>query len=381
MTKVSQDIVLLKSHFDTYGGLEKYSWRIAQIFAKKNFLVKILTTGKITPHFSHPNISFHSFSPLSWPSFYRLENFDYLCQQWIKENPSKIIFGMDRNSFQTHLRAGNGSHLAYLHSRNKSDSFLHRSIRFFHPFHRKILSMEKKAFENSKLKKLITNSHMVKKQILHYYSIDPKKIVVIHNGVEWQEMEKSFFLWKEKKQNLLKKFSLPENVYHFLFIGNGFLRKGLKPLLQACSLIKHLPFHLTVVGKEKNFKNFIYLKNRLRLQEKVTFFSQRSDIISFYQYADSLVIPSFYDPFANVTVEALAMGLFVVSSKTNGGHEVLNEKNGVIIEDIYNIDSIKTSLEIAIKYPKTTLSAKNIRNNIKYLDFAHQLEKIVSITL
>ena len=46
----------------------------------------------------------------------------------------------------------------------------------------------------------------------------------------------------------------------------------------------------------------------------------------FYQMADALVIPSFYDPFANVTVEALAMGLFVLSSKHNGGPEILTKK-------------------------------------------------------
>ncbi len=54
----------------------------------------------------------------------------------------------------------------------------------------------------------------------------------------------------------------------------------------------------------------------------------------FYQLADALAIPSFYDPFANVTVEALAMGLFVVSSRSNGGFEILDPSKGIIIENL-----------------------------------------------
>ena len=38
------------------------------------------------------------------------------------------------------------------------------------------------------------------------------------------------------------------------------------------------------------------------------------NVLKFYKIADCLVIPSFYDPFANVTVEALAMGVFVITS-------------------------------------------------------------------
>ena len=65
------------------------------------------------------------------------------------------------------------------------------------------------------------------------------------------------------------------------------------------------------------------LAAKLNIQRRVTFFGPQKEIRPFYQFADALVIPSFYDPFANVTVEALAMGLFVVSSKSNGGHEIL----------------------------------------------------------
>ncbi len=39
---------------------------------------------------------------------------------------------------------------------------------------------------------IIVNSHLVRHQILEYYSTSPAKIHVIHNGVEWQEMENDF---------------------------------------------------------------------------------------------------------------------------------------------------------------------------------------------
>jgi len=100
----------------------------------------------------------------------------------------------------------------------------------------------------------------------------------------------------------------------------------------------------------------------------VEFFGPQKEILPFYKKADALVIPSFYDPFANVTVEALAMGLFVVSSKTNGGSEALTKTNGVVVKD-----SLIDALETALKKPKTKERASQIRESVKHLDFSNQM--------
>jgi glycosyltransferase involved in cell wall biosynthesis len=93
------------------------------------------------------------------------------------------------------------------------------------------------------------------------------------------------------------------------------------------------------------------------------------------------VIPSLYDPFANVMVEALAMGLSVVSSTANGGCEVLSAQTGLCIEQLFDPHSVAGVLLQALSRPKTKISAQMRRDSVKHLNFAQQLELIVNATL
>ncbi len=378
---MEKNIVLLKSNFHKKGGLEKYAWRTAKAFAAKGMHVDILTTGKKEEFPSDDQIVFHPLQTCRWPGFRRIEQYDHFCTQWTEQNHSPLIFGMDRNRMQTHLRAGNGTHISYLHHRALFEGFWKRATIPFNPLHKTILQIEKESFENPRLQKLIANSFMVKEEILRYYAVDEKKISVIHNGVEWHENENDFSLWFSQKKRVAQKLQLDPNLFHFLFIGHGYLRKGLTPLLHALSRLPTRDFHLSVIGKEKKIKEFLSLTHKLHLEKNVSFFGPLEEILPFYQLADCLVIPSFYDPFANVTVEALAMGIFVVSSKTNGGHEILSSSNGTIIENILDPDAMKESLLCAMNHPKTKESAEKIRLSIRHLDFSKQLELLIQTTI
>lgn len=372
-----QQVVLLKSRAGQHGGLEKQASRIASAFVAKGAHVSILTTHPCAETSPDSSISFHPCRPFPWPPFLRMELFDRYVQKWLKQNQADLIFGMDRNRHQTHLRAGNGVHAAYLESRILTEGKWKHLTCLINPMHRKILELEKAGFENPALRKLFTNSHLVKQQILQYYKVDPAKICVIHNGVEWEEMESDFSCWEEKRLAGLKKFKLHPDQFHFLFIGNGYLRKGLDQLLKAFSLLKRDDFHLSVIGKDNQMELYEAKTVQMGLKGRVRFFGKQQEIQLFYQMADALAIPSFYDPFANVTVEALAMGLQVISSKTNGGSEILTPETGVVIPHLLDLDSIVESLQTALNRPKTKERAKRIRASVKYLDFSKQLSTLI----
>ncbi len=370
-------IVLLKSRARNHGGLEKHSARIASAFAEKGAQVTILTTGTAQDILQSPPISVIPKKLFPWPASIRMEQFDRFVQNWLKKHPADLIFGMDRNRFQTHIRAGNGVHAAYLESRILTEGKLKHFVCMMNPMHRKILELEKAAFENPSLQKLFTNSHLVRQQVLDHYKADPSKIEVIHNGVEWAEMEKDYSEWEMKREEGFRKFNLDPNRFHFLFIGNGYLRKGLDRLLEGLSKLAFRDFHLSVIGKDNKMELYQAKAVQMGLKDQVRFFGQRSEIRLFYQMADVLVIPSFYDPFANVTVEALAMGLFVVSSNQNGGSEILTKSNGVVIEDLLDPDSMCKALETALKYKKTRASALLARKSVEHLDFSKQMRRLI----
>lgn len=373
---MQKHVALLKSNARQSGGLEKYASRIADAFAQQGAKVSILTTGDPSSQMASP-LQFYATQTCAWPAFRRMEQFDAFVQNWLSQNPADLIFGMDRNRFQTHIRAGNGVHLAFLKSRILAEGHLKYRLCLCNPLHRKILSLEKTAFEYPGLKKLFANSFMVRDQLLSYYNIDPNKIEVIHNGVEWQEMENPFQNTANIRNSLLERFQLNQDVFQFLFIGNGYLRKGLSPLLQALSRIKTKEFQLSVIGKDNHIDFFKAKTAQLGLANKVRFFGPQETTLPFYQMADALIIPSFYDPFANVTLEALAMGLSVISSKYNGGHEILTSDNGIIVEDLLQIDALADILEKSLMRPKTKERSHKIRNSVMHLDFSKQLNRLI----
>jgi UDP-glucose:(heptosyl)LPS alpha-1,3-glucosyltransferase len=377
MPYYKRSIIFLKNHLGgKEGGLEKQTRHLLDAFTKKGCEVSLLT-GSPGP-FPYPATT----TPMpSFLSAHKILAFDRFCKKALSRTSYDIIFGLDRNSFQTHLRAGNGVHRASLEIRKRHEGFIKRNTFALNPLHQLILGIEKKAFENPALQKVFTNSAMVKNQILEHYHIEEKKILVVHNGVEWNEKQKPFENWKKGRQELIEKWDLPKDVFHFLFVGHDFKRKGLKDLLYALSCVKNPDFFLSIIGNDKHEKFYKILARRLGLSDKVRFFGKQHDVTGFYQLADSLVIPSHYDPFANVTIEALASGVFVITSRYNGAHEILQDLTGKVLADTANKESFAAVLDAAMLQPKTEATASFIRNSVSHLDFSFQLPKIIEASL
>lgn len=372
-------IAILKSRLGRQGGLEKYTWEIAKAFCQTGSQVTLLTTGSVEAPFSSSNLQVVSFPLKHCFSYAAVRKFDQACQHYLSSHPTSITFSLDRNSEQTHLRAGNGVHAAYLRHRREQEGFF-KSLSFrFNPLHRNLLAIEKASFESLKLRTLFTNSHMVKNEVLEFYQVDPKKISVVHNGVEWTLMQSAFDAWQQQRQEVLEEFHLDPQAYQLLFIGHNYRRKGLETLLKGMSLLKGAPIQLCVIGKDRQQHRFEKLAHDLKLDSAVRFLGHRSNTFRFYQMADALAIPSFYDPFANVTVEALAMGLFVISSRTNGGSEVVKPFSGTTIEELTDPASVAHSLQTALNHPKTAASAGQVRASVEELDFPKKLQEIVNL--
>ena len=357
-------VVFLKGGSAKKGGLEKYTRELILGFLKRDCKVTLLTSGPVD---REPNFETIPLCNKSKFSFLHLKRFDQACNRWIKTHRPTLVFGLDRNSIQTHYRAGNGVHAAYLQRRKHENGFLKNLTFELNPLHRTILSLEKKTYEGPATRRIFTNSDMVKQEILTHYAADAAKISVIHNGVDLRAYQ--------------PRLATGSPIHQFLFIGHGWHRKGLAYLLQALSLMKNEPFHLKVIGRDSKASFFQKLTKTLGLQNKVAFLGSQNSVIPDLETSDTLVVPSTYDPFANVTLEALAMGLFVVTSKYNGGHEVINEENGCVIENLYDPFSFVEGLKKALATPKTTESIKKIRATIQNLSLEHQIEKMVDQSL
>jgi len=64
----------------------------------------------------------------------------------------------------------------------------------------------------------------------------------------------------------------------------------------------------------------------LGLESILFFMGERKDVNYFYSVADFVILPTKYDPFSNVILEAMSFKNIVITTTDNGAHEILNRK-------------------------------------------------------
>ena len=118
-----------------------------------------------------------------------------------------------------------------------------------------------------------------------------------------------------------------------LLIGNGWKNKGLPSLLDSAGLLRDSRLMVLVAGHD-NPAPYKALIERHHLTGRVQFLPPRPDVEFFYAAADAYVGPSLEDAFAQPPAEAMACGLPVITSRNNGGAEMIShDSDGLILED------------------------------------------------
>src|SRR5207249_7854955 len=86
---------------------------------------------------------------------------------------------------------------------------------------------------------------------------------------------------------------------------------------------------LLVVGRDDTAP-YRRLAGELGVAGRVAWLGARPDIERWYAAADALALPTRYEPFGNVHLEALASGLPAVTSLVAGGAEIVDERCGAV---------------------------------------------------
>jgi glycosyltransferase involved in cell wall biosynthesis len=187
----------------------------------------------------------------------------------------------------------------------------------------------KNGLEKSMLRKsdhVTTVSKETKALLTKAYSIPPRNIKVIGNGVDT-----AFFNHLQDQANIRPR---KKNV-ELVFVGSILSIKGIDFLLKALDLIKELPFTLHLVGAKTPYCDCLTSSfPRLFRDGRVIFEgTKRQDALrQAYAAADIFVLTSVYDQYPQVVLEACAMGLPVIISDRVGVKAVLrNGEEGYIV--------------------------------------------------
>ena len=132
-----------------------------------------------------------------------------------------------------------------------------------------------------------------------------------------------------------------------LFVGQATVAKGIKPLLEATSLLADAPITVTIVG-ERSVRIPAEFANDPRIQWIGAV--SRSDVMNHYRTADVLIFPSHSDGFGMAQVEAQGWKLPIIASPSCG-RVVSDGVNGILLQDV-TAGSIAAAVRRVIAEPR-----------------------------
>jgi UDP-glucose:(heptosyl)LPS alpha-1,3-glucosyltransferase len=237
-------------------------------------------------------------------------------------------------------RAGDGVHRAWLTRRRKFELPLKQIARALNRKHRDLLHLEESLLASRKAGRVIVASQMVKNEIVDLYGYPADRIDIIHNGVPLDKFRFDSELREKSREDL----NLKPDQIALLFAGSGWERKGLLFAIQAMALCRNRKMRLLAAGRGNAAR---YKTKRLRFwrEDPVRFLSEVADIVRVYAAADIFILPTIYDPFSNACLEALACGLPVITTRSNGFSEIIEDSvHGSIVDHAGDLIGLRDAI-------------------------------------
>ena len=226
----------------------------------------------------------------------------------------------ERTLSQDVYRAGEGCHRAYLAAMGAR---YHRRL----AYHRVLLALERRVF--TRTPEVVAISRRGAEEIRRLYAVPPERLSVVYNGVDLARYHPDNR--PQYRDRAREEAGVPTDAWLVLFVGSGFERKGLATALEGLARMEDTQARLLVVGKGDT-RAYRRLSAELGIAERVTWLGPRPDIERWYAAADALALPTRYEPFGNVHLEALACGLPVVTTTRAGGAEAVTPACGAVVE-------------------------------------------------
>lgn len=178
--------------------------------------------------------------------------------------------------------------------------------------------------------RVLVVSRAVMKDVTELYGIPPEKVRIVYNGVD----TKTFSPFRGGP--LPSQIACLDGKRLILFVGHFGLRKGIFFVIRAMRNVrKEFPdAHLVCVGGTPKWLGANDYKQVLNgeitrngVEDCVTLLDavNHPDLIEFYRHSEIFVLPTYYEAFPKVVVEAMACALPVVATRTGGIPELVED--------------------------------------------------------
>jgi len=175
--------------------------------------------------------------------------------------------------------------------------------------------------------RLITCSHYMRGHVADVYGLEEDRVTVIPNGIDPLDLQPV-----DDLERLRARFAAPDERL-IVLVGRLVYEKGFQLALEALpGLIERLgDVRFLVAGSGTHEQELRDQASELGLDPHGTFLGWIGDDVlhSLYRIADLCVVPSLYEPFGLVALEAMASGCPCIVADTGGLCEIVPEDERV----------------------------------------------------
>ncbi len=316
------------------GGAERYLVDLCHRMAGEGHEVHVYTEQWQE---EDSRVQFHRITGILFPRSLHLLSFSLKATKAIQEGGYDIAFGVGNTLEADILQPHGGVHWAWFW---RSLRAYDRTYVWFPKFLGRIFSLkqwvsgwiEDAPYRKERLSRIVAISDMVKRDMIHWYRLPEDRVTVVYNGVDTDHFHPRNRRYRE---DIRKRHGLREE-FVMLFVSNNFRMKGLRFLMKALRRLKKRtaePFRLFILGRDRK-EPYVRLVRRMGISEEVIFAGSTDEPEKYYGASDLLVHPSFYDACSLTVLEALASGLPVITSSSNGASGILHQgREGFVISD------------------------------------------------
>ncbi|WP_257169993.1 glycosyltransferase family 4 protein [Bradyrhizobium sp. SRS-191] len=185
-------------------------------------------------------------------------------------------------------------------------------------------------------------SERVTEELQRIYQVPPSRIQVISNGIDLNRFRRD----ERAGREIRRAFNIPADARVLLFAGHEFSRKGLAHAVGALEKLGD-DVWLLVVGSDNPAP---YKKLADKTRDRLIFAGARSDMPALYSAADAFVLPTSYETFSLVCMEAMACSVPVFATPVGGIEDYLHDGiNGFRIQ--MDADDIAAKIAAAFADP------------------------------
>lgn len=328
--------------YNKEGGIERHTWELVERWSRDNDIHIFASEWAETTQ----KVTFHKVPTLKRPELLRIPSFVLNNSVMLKNGDFDIVFNNGCGAtFVQDVIVAASLHKAWAEETKKAG--LKRF--FLNPMHYWTFAIERFNYRRKRYRKIIAISEFIKKRLIDYYGLPDEDIVVIHHGVNLEEFNPS------KKgiyrAEIRKSFGIAGNDLLLVFTGKEFRRKGLQYVFQALGKLRDERVKLIVVGSGE-ISQFRAIAQRLGIDRNIFFIGHSSDVARYYAASDVFILPSTFDAFGMVVLEAMASGLPVIVSRNMGASEIVADgEEGIVLKNYFDYNEIAESVRWLIETP------------------------------